>query len=213
MPRLGADVVGGNEEAARVVTETEGLLQWVVLSPLEPESFKQTADMLHAPKCVGIKIHPVEHGYPIREHGRKLFEFAAHYRAIVLTHSGEPGCMPMDFVPFADAFPEIRLILAHTGFASDGDPTHHVRAIQASKHRNIFADTSSAMNITPGLIEWAVKEAGADRFLFGSDSPLYFLPMQRARIEYADIRQVEKRRILHDNAVSLLDLEPHANGG
>jgi len=209
MPRLGGNVIGGNEEAYQAVAETDGLLQWVVLSPLEKDSFNQVSDMLQSPKCAGIKIHPVEHGYQIRDHGKALFEFAAKHRTTILTHSGEESCMPEEYVRFADEFPEMNLILAHTGFGWDNDPTHQVRAIQASKHNNIFADTSSAQNIVPGVIEWAVKEAGAEKFLFGTDNPLYFLPMQRARIEYADISQESKRKIFFENAVSLLGLEKH----
>ena len=89
---------------------------------------------------------------------------------------------------------------------SEGMPTHQVRAIQASKHGNVFVDTSSAQNIIPRLIEWAVREVGADRLLFGTDSPLYFAPMQRARIDSADITDQDKRLILHDNAARLLKL-------
>ena len=37
MPRGQADAVAGNEEANRVVDQTDGLLQWVVINPLQPE--------------------------------------------------------------------------------------------------------------------------------------------------------------------------------
>ena len=38
-PRLKGDVLGGNREAAEKVTKTEGLMHWVVVNPLEKESF------------------------------------------------------------------------------------------------------------------------------------------------------------------------------
>src|SRR5262245_30544423 len=68
LPRFGGDPVNGNIHAARIVAETNGLLQYVVIDPLKPETYVQAADMLKLPKCVGIKIHPEEHGYPIVEH-------------------------------------------------------------------------------------------------------------------------------------------------
>src|SRR3972149_2905155 len=132
MPRFKADAVVGNEEASRVVPKTNGLLQWVIVNPLQPKTYEQAEVMLCHPKCMGIKIHPEEHGYPIRRHGRAIFEFAAKLRAIVLTHSGEQNSLPGDFVPFANDFPEVHLILAHLGCGWDNDPTHQVRAIQAS---------------------------------------------------------------------------------
>lgn len=206
MPRGEADAVAGNEDAQRVVYETDGLLQWVVVNPLQPETFDQARRMLVLPKCVGIKIHPEEHCYPIAERGRAIFEFAAELGAVVLTHSGDSNSLPKDFTPFADDFPEVRLILGHLGYSGALGPSYdlQVRAIQASKHGNVLTDTSSSWSITPGLIEWAVGEVGADRILFGSDTPVYFTPSQRARIDRADLTDVEKRMILCDNARRLL---------
>jgi predicted TIM-barrel fold metal-dependent hydrolase len=206
LPRFGGDPVAGNVDAARVVAETEGLLQWVVVDPLKPQTYAQAEEMLRFPKCVGIKIHPEEHGYRIAEHGRAVFEFAARRRAVVLGHSSEKNSLASDYVNFANAFPEVRLIIAHLGCGWDDDLTHQVRAIQQSKHGNLFTDTSSAKSITPNLVEWAVREVGAERILFGTDTPLYFAPMQRARIDHADISDRDKRLILGENAMQLFEL-------
>ena len=206
-PRGGADPVAGNDQAARLTGHTEGICYWVLVDPTELRTYRQSADLLTRDDCLGIKIHPQEHVYPITEYGEAIFQFAARHNAVLLTHSGEPQSMPEDFVTLANSFPEVSLILAHLGCGSDGDPTHQVRAIQASRHGNMFVDTSSAMNVIPGLIEWAVKEIGAEHVLYGTDSPLYFAPMQRARIDYAEITDAQKRKILRDNAVSVLRLD------
>ncbi len=207
LPRGGGNPVQGNIEAARDVAATEGLLQYVVIDPLMPETYDQAEEMLRLPKCVGIKIHPEEHRYPIREHGRKIFEFAARQRAVVLTHSNEQNSLAADFVPLANEFPEVRLILAHIGCGWDGDLTHQVRAIQQCRHGNVFADTSSARSVTPRLIEWAVSQIGANRVLYGTDTPLYFAPVQRARIDHADLSEADKRLILCDNARQLFGID------
>ena len=204
LPRGEADAAVGNAEAARMVPQTEGLLQWVIVDPTHPTTFQQAEQMLAQPRCVGIKIHPEEHLYPIGEHGRVIFEFAARHDAVVLTHSGHENSRPADIVPFANDYPNVKVILAHIGCSSGSDRTLQVRGIQQSRHRNVYADTSSAMSITPGLIEWAVSEVGADRVLFGTDTPLYSTAMQRARIDQADIGDDEKRKMLRENAVALL---------
>lgn len=203
LPRLQADAVAGNDEARRVLPGREGLLGWVVIDPRKPRTFEQAAEMLELPEFVGIKVHPEEHGYPITEHGREIFEFAAERRAVVLSHSGEANSMPADLVRFANEFPEVSLILAHLGNGFDGDPTYQVRGVQASRKGNVYVDTSSAKSITSGLIEWAVQEIGSERILFGTDTPLYFAPMQRARIDHAAITDADKQRILCDNAARL----------
>ncbi len=204
MPRGEADATVGNDEASRVVPEIDGLLQWVIIDPLRPETYEQAEHALTQPHCVGIKIHPEEHVYPIRQHGRAIFEFAAKHDALVLTHSGEANSLPADIVVFANDHPNVRVILAHIGCSSTADRTLQVRGIQQSRHGNVYADTSSAMGITPGLIEWAVGEVGADRVLFGTDTPLYSASMQRARIDKAELSDDEKRLILRDNAAKLL---------
>lgn len=212
LPRGGGDPVAGNEDAFEVVDRTEGLLQWVVIDPTKPQTYEQAERMLQSPRCVGIKVHPEEHCYPITEHGRAIFAFAAQRRAAMLVHSSEQNSLAADYVCFANDFPEVRLILAHIGCGWDGDLTHQVRALQQSRHGNVFADTSSARSVTPNLIEWAVKEVGANRVLYGTDTPLYFAPMQRARIDHADLSEHERRLVLRDNAIGLLGLAERLGG-
>lgn len=200
LPRGRGDAVAGNRHAARVVAETPGLAQYVVIDPRCPETYRQADELLPQPHCAGIKIHPEEHCYPIHEFGAQIFEFAARHRAVVLSHSSEQNSLASELVEWADRFPEMELILAHIGCGWDGDYTHQVRGVQRSRQGNVFADTSSARSITPRLIEWAVREIGPDRILFGTDTPLHLTAMQRLRIDQAELTDAEKRQILHENA-------------
>jgi len=205
-PRGQAHAPTGNDDAAAIVPQTPGLRQWVVINPLQPETYRQAETMLAQPWCVGIKIHPEEHLYPIREHGRAIFEFAARHRAVVLTHSGEGNSLPLDFVPFADDFPAVTLILAHLSFGPNSDVTHQVRAIQKGRQGNIYTDTSSSMSMISGVIEWAVGEIGPEKVLFGTDTPLYSAAAQRHRIDLAEIPAAARKMILSDNARRILTL-------
>ena len=193
-----------SSQAARI----EGLLQWVILHPDVPRTFEQAETMLRQDQCMGIKLHPEEHQYPVREQGAAMFELAARHDAVVLVHSGDPFSLPSDFLPWADEYPNITLLLAHlgNGGGAAGDPTMQVRAIQASRHGNVLVDTSSARSMLPGLVEWAVAEVGAEKILFGSDTPLYSVSMQRARIDHAEISETDKQAILYKNARRVLHL-------
>lgn len=202
-PRGKADTAAGNEEASRVVPLTPGLLHYVIVNPLQPATYDQARRMLKLPHCAGIKLHPEEHRYPIKEHGDKLYAFAAEFNAVVLVHSGEQLSLPDDYIPFADAYPETRTILAHIGCGWNGDRTLQARAVQKSRRGNVVTDTSSMMSVLPRNIEWTVKQVGVERVLFGTDTPLYHCGMQRGRIDYADLTDDEKRLILRDNAVRL----------
>jgi predicted TIM-barrel fold metal-dependent hydrolase len=203
LPRgKGAPVIA-NEEAYETISHTKELLQWVVVDPLKKKTFGQAAEMLTFQKSAGIKIHPEEHCYRITDYGRLIFEFAERYNAVIQSHSGEQKSLPEDFVRFANDFPEVKLIVSHLGCGFDNDRTHQVRAIIKARHGNIYTDTSSAQSITSSLIEWAVREVGADHILFGTDSPLYYSPMQRARIDFAEISNKDKALILYKNAEKL----------
>lgn len=205
-PVLEEDFLRANIDAEQIVSKINGLLLWVTVNPTMPKSYEQAAKLLNQPKCVGIKIHPEQHNYPITEYGQAIFEFAAKHNAIISTHSGDKRSMPEDFVGFANDFPSVKLILAHLGHSWDSNPAHQVRAIQSNRHDNMFVDTSSSQSIVPNLIEWAIREIGSERILYGTDTPVYFAPMQRARIDYADISYQDKKLILQDNASKLFGL-------
>src|SRR5262249_39514198 len=89
LPRRRRGGCAGNEEAARVVPQTPGLLQYAVVNPLQPRTFDQARAMMKAKTCVGLKWHPEEHRYPLPEHADKLFAHAAELHAVVKVHSGE----------------------------------------------------------------------------------------------------------------------------
>jgi len=100
-----ADVLAENRNTWSAVQAHEGLLGWIVVQPGYAKTYEQAEAMLEHPKCIGIKIHPDQHGYDIREHGEEIFDFADRHQALVLTHSGDECSMPAHFVPFADRFP------------------------------------------------------------------------------------------------------------
>jgi predicted TIM-barrel fold metal-dependent hydrolase len=213
LPRGQANSVAANENAYEQLQKVPGLLQYVIVNPLQSDTFSQARRMLQSPWCAGIKIHPEEHGYKIAEHGEKLFAFFEEIQAPVMAHSGCPNSLPVEFVPFANRHPGARLLLAHLGNGA-GDHQRvdlQVRAVQAARHGNLWIDTSSARSILPGLIEWAVREVGADRLLFGSDTPLYHVAMQRARIETAEIPDSAKALILRENAWKFFNLSRSAS--
>jgi uncharacterized protein len=203
MPRGNGDPLAGNSELASEIDAQPGIFQWVVLDPTNPATYAQAEEILRTPRCVGIKIHPEEHRYSISDHGEAIFEFASEHGAIVMSHSGEAQSMPEDFLPFADSHPDVPLIVSHLGCGFDQDVTHQVNVVRDARQRNVYTDTSSATSIARGLIEWAVEEIGHDRILFGTDSPLYDAPMQRARIDHADISDEAKKAILYANAERL----------
>ncbi len=197
------DPAGANQRSLSVIKKKRNFLMWIVVDPMRPETFRQAEVFSKEGCCAGIKIHPFLHGYPIKKYGNRIFEFAAKHSIIVQSHSGQKNCMPDDFVPFANNFPEVKIIISHLGCSHITELTLQMDAISRSRNNNLFTDTSSFRSIFPGLIEMAVKNIGAERILYGTDTPLYFAPCQRARIDNADISESEKLLILRENAFNI----------
>lgn len=207
LPRGHPDCISANEKAFTDVQSIQGLLHYVIVNPWQPGTFNQARVMLKSPNCVGIKIHPEEHRYSIKEYGEILFSFFEEVNVPVMTHSGDFNSLPSDFLYFANNH-NVKILLAHLGNGG-GDRQRadlQVRAVQEAKHNNLWIDASSHCNFLPGLIEWAVSEIGAERIMFGSDTPLYHVALQRTRIDIANISARDKQLILYDNAIRFFNL-------
>jgi predicted TIM-barrel fold metal-dependent hydrolase len=203
----GGDPLRGNDDAREAAEQHPDIRFWAVLDPRIPETYKQVESLLGHPRCKGIKIHPTEHSCQIEEYGEEIFEFAARHGAILITHSGCKGSFPESFIPFVNRYPSVPVILAHLGNSEDGNVSRQVHALKRAKGGNLYIDTSSARSMNSGLIEWAVSEIGAERLLFGTDTPAHFAASQKARIEYAEIGEEAKQAILFGNAAALLHEE------
>src|SRR5205823_6122015 len=119
---------------------------------------------------------------------------AAELNAPVLQHTwfkangNLPGeSTPLDLVALAARHPKATLICGHTG----GDWQLGVRAIRDSA---LYADTGGS-DPTTGFVEFAVKELGADRVLYGSDACGRGFASQLAKVQGADITDDAKAKV------------------
>lgn len=185
-------VVEENEYLYKLSQEEEFLWQWVVVDPNQKKTFEQARYMLNSKKCLGIKIHPYCHGYPIAQHADEIFSFADELGQTVMMH---PDDM-LNTLKYADKYPNMRLIVAHLGTNEE-----YVKIIRDAKRQNIYTDTSGMASFKNNVIEHTVQQVGSEKILFGTDS--YSCAFQRGRIDYANIAQEDKVNILRKNALRL----------
>jgi predicted TIM-barrel fold metal-dependent hydrolase len=76
------------------------------------------------------------------------------------------------------------------------------------KQQNIFAEISAPVPARTRT-EDAVKALGADRVLFGSDYPIINPAYMLGTILGADITEMQRRKILHENAAQLFSFPRH----
>ncbi len=177
------------------------------------QSLASVKEYLVMHEFVGIKIHPAAHTYPIDgEKYDPLWKYASDSNTPVLSHTWDTN--PLATYPYdprqtcaepkligrvAQRYPEVRIIIAHAGGHYDG----HLQTIEvAQKHKNVYVDICGS-TLTFGLIEWLVKEIGADRLLYGSDLNWADPRVHLGRVVGARITLAEKERILSLNAQDL----------
>ena len=175
------------------------LYQWVVIDPRCDNTFLQAEEMLKGKKCVGIKLHPPYHEYSIEDFGDKIFSFANEHSAIVQIHPEKDA----DYIlKFADKYKDTKFIMAHMG--SYGEASY-ADAIEFSRNRNVYVDTSGIASSRNYGIEYVVSRVGSQNILFGTDT--YATGFQRGRIEYALISEKDKENILFRNASRLFGIK------
>ncbi len=106
---------------------------------------------------------------------------------------------PLDVAELARAIPEATIVMAHLG----GSWRWGIKAVRDVP--NVLSDTSGT-RIELGMVEFAVRELGAERVLFGSDAPGCDFALTVAKIRAARISEEQKRLILGENARRLLGL-------
>lgn len=158
----------------------------------------------------GIKLHPDYQDFFVDEDRMfPLYEKIFNNNLIVLFHAGiDIGlpkichCPPDRLKNVYDTFPNSTIIAAHMG---GFQCTEDVEKYLIGTH--IFLDTSYSVNdLEPKKMERLIKSHGADKILFGSDSPW---GSQKQSIEYIQNLKLSKDEIdaiLGGNAKKLLDI-------
>jgi len=149
---------------------------------------------------VGIKLQTFATAtHPNSEAGRRVFTAAQKYNIPVLVHTGNglPFASPINLVTVAGDFPDVKIIISHTGAIVLADEV----PFALSACPNIFADTSWA----PGylLLNW-VRKYG-NRFMFASDLADNF-ETELTKVKTYGFTEVEQQSILEDTAKSVFNI-------
>ncbi len=204
---LFGELVYGNEWTIRQAEQYDHLLVWLVLNPLrERDSYALLDRFKSHPKVVGIKIHPVLHKYPADIKATfRLLERVAPLNLPVLSHGeNESYAAPARLRRLAEAFPSLTLITAHFGAGTPGQTHEAIDAIQDCASGNLYTDMGTARAIRTGIIAQMVRAIGADKILFGTDSPLYEPMAFPTLLAAADISEAARAQSASKNAERLI---------
>jgi hypothetical protein len=159
----------------------------------------------------GIKLHPEYQNFRISgPRARRIFEACIENELFVLTHAGGDIAFsppfhsnPDDILEIAADYPELKLVLAHCG---SWGMWNDVEKKLAGRVPFFFDLAYTAGFLDKEQLGRIIKKHGAEKILFGSDSPWQpqFKPVEI--ISALPFNEKEKEAIFYKNAVSLLEL-------
>src|SRR5262249_3034014 len=133
---------------------------------------------------------------------RPLLEICQAHDAPVIVRTGFHPCEPLLFLPLAEAFPEVKIILAHMGGRIFSDAM-----IVAERAANVYLETSAQM---PMAIVAAINHIGAERIVFGTDTPYGIAAGEVERIKSLNLSNETLSKVCETNMLGILRLQQSA---
>jgi predicted TIM-barrel fold metal-dependent hydrolase len=147
---------------------------------------------------VGIKVH--------RHDARLSAEICRAARAFRLPVLYDPTGEVSIAELLATEYPDVNFIFPHLGSFSDDWAAQQALIDPLSRHRNIYADTSAIRRFD--LLEQAVKRAGPEKILFGSDGPWLHPGVELAKVFALGLRAADQALVLSGNLLRLIAKTP-----
>jgi predicted TIM-barrel fold metal-dependent hydrolase len=204
-----------NEWSCGVSAEHPELITFMGIDPvLSAEELAAEVELRHGQGAKGIKLHPpVQRVNLDDERWFSALGAAERLGMTVLTHMGPFGEISGEYatveraVRVAEAFPELRMILAH-----GGGPDRPAALAALNRFPHLLVDVvgllSGPTEADPDdqRLVSLVREIGAERVLFGSDFCFRDPRPDLAHLDELDLTDAERQAIRYDNAAQLLGL-------
>jgi uncharacterized protein len=186
--------------------------------PLDGEAAFTELQRVHDLGVRVIKLHPNTQNFDVSDPAvGVLAERAGELGLILLFDSYKPWDSSEigKFLLLSVEHPNTRFILAHMGFSQFRDTIVFAEVRRFGMGANVWFDLSA---IAPGYADsplepelvWTMRRIGTDRFVFGSDWPVYTPAEAADAIRRLDLTAEEQAQIFHDNAAALLALDAPA---
>jgi predicted TIM-barrel fold metal-dependent hydrolase len=189
-----------NDLVRSIVRTTPGLYGLVWANPRLAGTLDETRRLLDEPgsRFRGVKLHPLLDGYhPDDPAVHPIVDLLVERSLPALIHSGHPiFSLPWSIEELIIRYPEARVILGHMGH---GNIIYINAAIDvAARHPNVYLETSGMPMHTK--IREAVDRVGADRVLYGSDTPFHHPTVELAKVRVSGISAEQLVGVLGENS-------------
>jgi len=190
-----------NAYVQQVVESVPGAWGLVWANPRLPGYLEEALRFLDQPKFLGVKLHPLLDGYhPNDPIVHPLLEEVAARSLPVLVHCGHPiFTLPWSIEELARSFPQVPIVLGHMGH---GNIVYINASIDvAERNPRVYLETSGMPMHTK--IREAVRRAGSDRVLYGSDAPFHHPEIEIRKVELSGLEPELVERVLSRNGRAL----------
>lgn len=158
----------------------------------------------------GVKLHPDYQGFAVDDPKMKpLYRKISDLGLVTVFHAGVDygftppyGCMPHRLARALDWF-SAPVVAAHWGGIQCGE-----EVLRHLCGRDVYFDTSFGYGMMPRCYaEQILERHGADRMLFGTDSPWHVATMEWRLLDNLGLGDADREKIACGNAKRLLGLE------
>lgn len=150
---------------------------------------------------VGVKLHTIGHSVnPLSEDGDFVFATGHELGIPVMVHTGPgvPFALPSLCIPAARKYPDLKIVLAHAGFAVFSADAQ----VAASVCSNLYLETSWSIG---GDIQWMISTLGPDRVMMGTDMASN-VPVEVAKHKALDLRPEVYEKVMGGTATNVFKL-------
>ncbi len=169
----------------------------VYVNPLNQKTVDDMDKYIEA-GFAAVKLNPLRHAYCAdAEIIDAVMEKAKKYNIPVCIHSGHPPySLPWQVGLLAERHPDVKLMMIHMGH---GHGVYIDAAIKmALRYPNIYLEMSGMP--MPSKIREAYERVGADRIMFGTDTPFHHPTVEMQKVITSGLDKDAQQKIFYENA-------------
>lgn len=190
-----------NEYICKACEENpDRLIGFATVNPWSEQAEKDLEYYLGERGLKGIKLHSLKHGFNFDNHMLldPIFQIAEKYHVPVIAYgAANVLCVSNMFEEMANTFPEVKLIMAHSGQMYEAKGAISA----AARTKNLYLETSTVFAVN---IKKQLSDVGYDRILMGTDMPYGDYDLEILKIKGETAKQEELEAICGGNAEKLL---------
>jgi len=175
---------------------------YAVVNSIETDAEQAFSTCIHQYGLKGLKLDTPHNGYALNNfsHLDPLLTICNRYHMPVMAYGADDNAFthPYKFGELARQYPNANFIIAHMGMFNATAQA----AEMAKKHKNVYLDISGAYGLA---VEQAVRVGGAEKVLFGTNSPFGFFEVTKLTVDRAVLDHAGRRLIYGENMERIMN--------